>query len=90
MPTFVLPTIDINPLLKSLLQEIVGPKIKLIDSAEAMADATVDLLSRLNLGNQNRQPPQYLFCVSDVPYRFQTIGERFLGRTLGQVELVRF
>lgn len=78
------------PLLKSLLQEIVGPKIKLIDSAEAMADATVDLLNRLNLGNQNRQPPQYLFCVSDVPYRFQTIGERFLGRTLGQVELVRF
>jgi glutamate racemase len=77
------------PLLKSLLQEIVGPKIKLIDSAEAMADATVYLLDQLNLGNPNRQPPQYLFCVSDVPYRFQTIGERFLGRTLGQVELVR-
>ena len=77
------------PLLKSLLQEIVGPKIKLIDSAEAMAETTVDLLNRLHLGNQNQQPPRYLFCVSDVPYRFQTIGERFLGRTLGQVELVR-
>jgi len=77
------------PLLKSLLQEIVGPKIKLIDSAEAMAETTVDLLNRLHLENQNRQPPRYLFCVSDVPYRFQTIGERFLGRTLGQVELVR-
>jgi glutamate racemase len=30
-----------------------------------------------------------MFCVSDVPYRFQTIGERFLGRTLNNVELVR-
>jgi len=77
------------PLLKSLLQEIVGPKINLIDSAEAMADATVDLLNQLNLGNSNRLPPDYLFCVSDVPYRFQTIGERFLGRSLGKVELVR-
>ncbi|MGV8057676.1 MAG: glutamate racemase [Smithellaceae bacterium] len=77
------------PLLKPLLQEIAGSKIKLIDSAEAMADATVDLLNQLSLGNPDRQPPKYLFCVSDVPYRFQTIGERFLGRTLGQVELVR-
>lgn len=77
------------PLLKSLLQEIVGPEIKLIDSAEAMADATLDLLNQLNLGNPNRWSPEYLFCVSDVPYRFQTIGERFLGRTLGKVELVR-
>jgi glutamate racemase len=76
------------PLLKSLLQEIVGPEIKLIDSAEAMADTTADLLHRLKLSNTRHQPPDYLFCVSDVPYRFQTIGERFLGRTLGHVELV--
>jgi len=77
------------PLLKSLLQDIVGPEIKLIDSAEAVAETTAGLLNRLALGNQNHQPPQYLYCVSDVPYRFQTIGERFLGRTLGRVELVR-
>ena len=77
------------PLLKPLLQDIAGPEIKLIDSAEAMADKAADLLNRQNLGNTNNRPPQYIFCVSDVPYRFQTIGERFLGRTLGQVELVR-
>lgn len=77
------------PLLKPLLQDIAGPEIKLIDSAEAMADKAADLLNRQNLGNTYKRAPQYLFCVSDVPYRFQTIGERFLGRTLGQVELVR-
>lgn len=74
------------PLLKSLLQDIVGPKIKLIDSAEAIAHVTADLLNHQNLNNPNHQPPDYLFYVSDVPYRFQTIGERFLGRTLGHVE----
>jgi glutamate racemase len=77
------------PLLKPLLQDIAGPSIKLVDSADAMADATAEMLSRADLGNQNRLPPEYLFCVSDVPYRFQTIGERFLGRTLGKVELIR-
>ena len=77
------------PLLKPMLQDIAGIEITLIDSAEAMADATADLLTRLDLGNTNHHPPDYLFCVSDVPYRFQTIGERFLGRTLGKVELMR-
>ena len=78
------------PLLKPLLQEIVGPEVKLIDSAEAMADITADLINKENLGNQNRKLADYLFCVTDVPYRFQTIGERFLGRTLSRVEMVRF
>jgi glutamate racemase len=77
------------PLLKPLLQDIVGPAIILIDSAKAMADAAADLLAKQKLANVSNHQPKYLFCVSDVPYRFQTIGESFLGRTLGQVELVR-
>jgi glutamate racemase len=77
------------PLLKPLLQDIVGHAIKLIDSAEAMADAAADLLNRQKLTNSNRRQPNHLFYVSDLPYRFQTIAESFLGRTLGQVELVR-
>ena len=77
------------PLLKPLIQEIVGPQVRLIDSAESMAEEAAGLVSRQNLGNDNRQTTDYLFCVSDVPYRFQTIGERFLGRTLARVEMVR-
>jgi len=77
------------PLLKPLLSDIVGPSVHLIDSAEAMAQQAADLINRQNLGNESRDLPDYLFCVSDVPYRFQTIGERFLGRTLPRVEMVR-
>ncbi len=77
------------PLLRSLLQDIVGRKVKLIDSAQAMADIASALIDKQNIANKDSHKPDYLFCVSDVPYRFQTIGERFLGRTLGRVELVR-
>jgi len=76
------------PLLKPLLQDILGPEVTLIDSAEAMADIAADLINKQNMGNQTCSPPDYTFYVSDLPYRFQTIGERFLGRTLGRVELV--
>jgi glutamate racemase len=77
------------PLLKALLQEIAGPDIRLVDSAEAMADLTADLLSRQDLANSQDNPPSYRFLVSDVPNRFQTIAERFLGRSLGDVEVVK-
>ena len=76
------------PLLKPLLQDIMGKEVNLIDSAEAMADIAADLIDKQKIGNQNNLPPDYTFYVSDLPYRFQTIGERFLGRTLGRVELV--
>ncbi|HRT26725.1 MAG TPA: glutamate racemase [Syntrophales bacterium] len=77
------------PLLKPLLQEIVGEGIRLVDSAEAMAAVTANLLSEKGLANPVRLPPQYRFYVTDVPYRFQTVGERFLGRTLANVEVVK-
>lgn len=78
------------PLIKPLLQEIVGPDMSLVDSAEAMADITANLLTSMNLENQERTPPIYRFFVTDVPYHFQTIGEGFLGRTLSHVELVKW
>jgi glutamate racemase len=77
------------PLLKPLLQDIAGNHVKLIDSAEAMADITSDLITRQKIGNQKRRTPDYTFYVSDVPYRFQSIGEKFLGRAISHVELAK-
>lgn len=77
------------PLLKPLFERQLGPHIRLVDSAEAMAAITADLLAQEKLVNPDRIRPQYRFFVTDVPYRFQSIGERFLGRTLAPVELVR-
>ncbi|MDO9585008.1 MAG: glutamate racemase [Syntrophales bacterium] len=78
------------PLLKALLQSVAGPDIRLVDSAEAMADITASLLQEASLNNLSGLPPSYRFYVTDVPLRFQAIGERFLGRALPNVELVKW
>ncbi len=78
------------PLLKPLLQEVVGSGISLVDSAEAMADRTAAILDEMNLWNPDRNPPEYKYYVTDVPLRFQGIGERFLGRTLSDVHVVKW
>ena len=78
------------PLLKPLLQEVVGDAIRLVDSAEAMAEQAASVLSRLGLRNPGPAPPEYRFQVSDVPLRFQSIGERFLGRALPNVQVVKW
>jgi glutamate racemase len=77
------------PLIKPLIQEIMGPEIMLIDSAESMADTAAALLTEARMANPSRTPPEYRFYVTDVPYRFQTIGEHFLGRSLSHVEVVK-
>ncbi|HDS05960.1 MAG TPA: glutamate racemase [Deltaproteobacteria bacterium] len=76
------------PLLKPLLQDIAGPEVTLIDSAQSMADIAADLIEKQKIANDSNDPPDYLFCVSDVPYRFQAIGEKFLGRKFDRVEVV--
>ena len=78
------------PLLKPLLQEEAGPEIRLIDSAEAMAAIAENLLAETGLGNPRRTAPDHRFFVTDVPHRFQTIGEQILGRSLSRVEIVKW
>ena len=76
------------PLLKVVLQKVATGTVKLVDSADAMAERTAALLRETQLSNPQRSPPRYEFYVTDVPVRFQTIGERFLGRTLANVHVV--
>ena len=78
------------PLLKPLLQEIVGDRIHLVDSAEAMADQAAEMFDSQDLGNRQKSLPEYHYCVTDVPHRFQSIGESFLGRTLADVQVVKW
>ncbi len=74
------------PLLKPLLKDVVGPAVRLVDSAVTTADLAAARLQALGLANRNPRAPDYRFVVTDVPLRFQSIGERFLGRSLGAIE----
>ncbi len=78
------------PLLKPLLQEVAGTKVRLVDSAEAMAEQAAAALEQTALANPGPTQPRYDFYVTDVPLRFQTIGERFLGRSLSHVHVVKW
>ena len=76
------------PLLKPLLRDVAGPRVRLIDSAVTTAEFAAQRLQQDGLARSGSGPAVYRFVVSDVPLRFQTIGERFLGRSLGEVEKV--
>ncbi len=78
------------PLLKPLLRQVVGDDVALVDSAEAMAEQVAAVLAEKGLANPGPTQPRYDFYVTDVPLRFQTIGERFLGRTLNNVHVVKW
>ncbi|MEZ5627714.1 MAG: glutamate racemase [Rhodocyclaceae bacterium] len=76
------------PLLKPLLMDVAGREVRLVDSATTVAEQAAQTLARLNLANTGEQHASAQFCVTDIPLRFQTIGERFLGRSLGAIERV--
>ncbi len=78
------------PLIKPLLQDVVGQDVQLVDSAEAMAERTAALLAQHGLLNESRAQPCYEYYVTDVPVKFQTIGERFLGRSLSPIHVVKW
>ncbi|MDR2924675.1 MAG: glutamate racemase [Azoarcus sp.] len=76
------------PLLKPLLRDVVGEKIQLIDSAETTAELAAAHLREMGQAAAGQAPAACRYFVTDVPLRFQTIGERFLGRSLGEIERV--
>lgn len=77
------------PLIKPLLQQVAGDKMNIVDSAVTTAEATARRLGELGLLNPQRTMPSYQYFVTDIPLRFQTIGERFLGRSIHKLEMVR-
>jgi glutamate racemase len=77
------------PLLKPLLAQEAGSSIKLVDSAVSVAEQVAATLSELGIANPQRAEPDYRYYVTDIPLRFQTVGERFLGRSLKHLEMVQ-
>ncbi|MEI6847910.1 MAG: glutamate racemase [Chlorobiaceae bacterium] len=76
------------PILRGVIEETVGSDIRIIDSAEAVALKTKELLAESDLLNpvENTFAPHLL--VSDLPQKFSTIYQLFMGTELPDVELV--
>lgn len=72
------------PLLREVLQEVMGEGVTLIDSGEAMATEVTALLDGRGLRRApGPPPPRHRFFVSDQADRFEHGAKRFLGDALG-------
>ena len=76
------------PLLKPLLQRVMGPGVRLIDSGEATAEALAATLRSAGLEAPGRPGTYHRFAVSDDEARFLQVGSRFIGERLGAAEVV--
>ena len=81
------------PLLRPLLEKAVPVGMKVIDSADATAEATLSLVgmvkpspSAQDLSAQNQD--QIRCFATDSVEKFERLGSRFLNRPTGKVELV--
>lgn len=76
------------PLLKPLLGRVMGPQVKLIDSAQETARVVAAALKEKSLEAASGAPVTHRFVVSDDEARFRVVGSRFLGEKLGKAEVV--
>ena len=75
------------PLLKPLLRDVLGPDVRLIDSAEETAAETARTLAGASLCAPPGGEAVYRFVASDDPLQFLQLGQRFLGGTMEGVEI---
>jgi glutamate racemase len=72
------------PLLKSVIKEVLGGGVTLIDSAKQVAIEVKEILAAENLLNGARTA-KHKFYVSDNPDWFSELAERFLGARVRNV-----
>jgi glutamate racemase len=76
------------PLLKPLLGRVMGPAVRLIDSAEETAKAVAQTLEERGLEAPPSGSVYHRFVVSDDEPRFRQVGSRFIGEKLASAEVV--
>jgi glutamate racemase len=82
------------PLLKPLLQSVAPAHVTIVDSAESTAQAVASrlgaLLSQVDDGGQDerRAKARLKFFATDSVEKFQRLGQRFLGRSIDDVQHV--
>jgi len=74
------------PLIKTVIGNVVGREVRLIDSAHETAREAGEVLRALNLQNDAPNGARYRFIASDAPDTFLQLGQRFLGSAIDRVE----
>lgn len=67
------------PLLRPVFERVLGPQVKIVDSATATASVVRSQLRALRLARRSERPGWRSFFVTETPDRFVKVGRRFLG-----------
>ena len=70
------------PLLMTVLRKLCPPEIRIVDSAEATAQAVAGLLEARKLASSQAAAGEETFLVTDMPERFARLGALFLEREI--------
>lgn len=73
------------PLIRNLVEKELGSTVSVIDSAKAVSNNVIELLSNFGLLSKTLKSERLQVYVSDDPNRFRDIGETFLGFSMPQV-----
>ncbi len=74
------------PLMKTVIGNVVGRDVRLIDSAHETARETGEVLRANGLENNSPNGARYRFIASDAPDTFLSLGQLFLGSPIDRVE----
>jgi glutamate racemase len=74
------------PLMKTVIGNVVGRQVRLIDSAHETARQAGEVLRSRGLENETPDGARYRFIASDAPDTFLSLGQRFLGSPIDRVE----
>jgi glutamate racemase len=77
------------PLIRPMLQRMLGPQVTLVSSGAALARQVEHALSTRSLGNPRQGEGDYHFLCTGDTEAFHELGTRFLQMPLGEVEHVR-
>ena len=76
------------PLLKALIQSVMGPEVVLVDSAEETAIQVANDLKTLDLLNPSLSKGREKYYLSDQSPNFQRVGSMFLPHSMQHVQVV--
>jgi glutamate racemase len=75
------------PLLAPVIADVLGPDVRLIDSAAETATELARVLRDEGLEAPEGAPVKHRFVASDDPLQFLQLGQRFLGDVIEGVEI---
>ncbi len=76
------------PILRAVIQQVMGEGVALIDSGEAVAEVVAKMLEEKNLNRESEAPRSESFYVTDSAARFRRVAEIFLGRSIESLETI--